>query len=423
MAKLQQGYLFDGRYQLKEKLGEGGCAEVWLVVDNKTQLTMALKIFLPEAQLDVTSVKLFQEEFTLAYNINHPNLLKYSFFDICMGYPYIVMPYYSQGSAESILGRCGETRAWKYLHDVAAGLSCLHGHYPAIIHQDIKPSNVLLDDTGYIITDFGISANVQNLSVNSNSGNCSVKGTRAYMPPEKFLDNPLLSVKNDIWSLGASLYELLTGQLPFGGKGGECQLLGMSIPHLPSAFSYDLQYVVRECMSPDPNSRPTAKELEQYASEKLNPKPYTNNAVNSNSYSKSGGYSYSGQSVSPVNYFSSHSSLEKPVKFKKERNLFPLIVTLVSVVGIAVMVFVFTLFMPDKEGRIVQENNTEQVEETNKDVKKNTEEKTEKKGPKTRVETEPSIFSPDDPQEENKKNEEVDNQEFVNQHVQCATHR
>lgn len=268
MARLQEGYFFDERYKLIRKLGEGAYSEVWLVDDTQLRMKWALKIFLPSAKLDDDSVNLFIEEFKLVHNINHPNLLKYDYFGICVGYPYLVMPYYCDGSAEEILGKCNEQRAWRFLQDVSAGLACLHRQN--IVHQDIKPANVLLDGSDFVITDFGISARMSNM-LDSVNGTRFVQGTRAYMPPEKFNASPQLSIENDIWSLGASLYELLTGRLPFGSSGGEGQVSEHAYLSFPAGISHELQNVVQRCLMKNPAYRPTAKELERIAANQLNP--------------------------------------------------------------------------------------------------------------------------------------------------------
>ena len=249
MARLQEGYFFDERYKLIRKLGEGAYSEVWLVDDTQLRMKWALKIFLPSAKLDDDSVNLFIEEFKLVHNINHPNLLKYDYFGICVGYPYLVMPYYCDGSAEEILGKCNEQRAWRFLQDVSAGLACLHRQN--IVHQDIKPANVLLDGSDFVITDFGISARMSNM-LDSVNGTRFVQGTRAYMPPEKFNASPQLSIENDIWSLGASLYELLTGRLPFGSSGGEGQVSEHAYLSFPAGISHELQNVVQRCLMNNP---------------------------------------------------------------------------------------------------------------------------------------------------------------------------
>ena len=204
----------------------------------------------------------------MVHNINHPNLLKYDYFGICVGYPYLVMPYYCDGSAEEILGKCNEQRAWRFLQDVSAGLACLHRQN--IVHQDIKPANVLLDGSDFVITDFGISARMSNM-LDSVNGTRFVQGTRAYMPPEKFNASPQLSIENDIWSLGASLYELLTGRLPFGSSGGEGQVSEHAYLSFPAGISHELQNVVQRCLMKNPAYRPTAKELERIAANQMNP--------------------------------------------------------------------------------------------------------------------------------------------------------
>lgn len=269
MAILKEQFIFDGRYKLLKQLGEGGFSEVWLVEDTSAQINQVLKVFHPSAQLDENGVELFRNEFALVYNLNHPNLLKYTFFGVCVGYPYLVMPYYNSGSAEDLLGNCSERKAWQFLHDVASGLACLHEHQPPIIHQDIKPANVLIDNGNFIITDFGISSNVRHILGLSAEGRSTVQGTRPYMPPEKFQANPMPLVAGDIWALGASLYEMLTGSLPFGGKGGEAQLEGEEIPAIQGRYSDELKGIIQQCMAPNPGDRPDAADLANFAQEMI----------------------------------------------------------------------------------------------------------------------------------------------------------
>lgn len=332
MAKLQEQFIFDGRYKLLKKLGEGGFSEVWLVEDTSAQLTLVLKVFLPTAQLDESGIELFRNEFALVYNLNHPNLLKYSYFGVCVGHPYLVMPYYNNGSAEDLLGNCSERKAWHFLHDVAGGLACLHDHQPPIIHQDIKPANVLLDGNNFVITDFGISSNVRSILGLSAEGKSTVQGTRPYMPPEKFQQNPLPLVAGDIWSLGASMYEMLTGRLPFAGKGGEAQLEGAEIPPLPGNYSDDLKNIIMQCMSFNPGDRPFASDLEQFAALHMN--AYTTGSVNP----MSGTFKTSSIQIANT---SSSSDIPVPPQKSNKGLIIGLIAAVVCIIG-AVLFFVLS---------------------------------------------------------------------------------
>ena len=363
MARLQQGYLFDSRYRLLRKLGEGGYSEVWLAEDTQVRMELVLKIFLPSAQLDEASVDLFREEFKLVYNLNHPNLLKYSYFGVCVGYPYLVMPYYHDGSAEDLLGKCSEQLAWRFLHDVSSGLACLHEQRPSIIHQDIKPANVLLDGFHFVITDFGISASMTHMLEMINDTQF-VQGTRPYMPPEKFDKPPQLTIENDIWSLGASLYELLTGQFPFGNRGGESQMSGEYLKPLPVGYSREIQTVIHQCLSRNPKYRPTAKELEKISANKLNPTPIYNPVYRPISEQPSRPYT---QLVD--------KPLPQPVP-KSEKSLFPWLIAAVSFVGVAVAVFVvWTIFNREPEVDFSQQPQIEQLVQKEDTVSKKIEKK------------------------------------------------
>ena len=105
---LQENTLFADRYRLIHLLGRGGFSEVWLAVDEKTGLQVAVKIYAPGSGLDTDGIHLFTEELSIVYNLNHGNLLKPQYFDECGGCPYLVLPYCERGSAQQLVGKIAE---------------------------------------------------------------------------------------------------------------------------------------------------------------------------------------------------------------------------------------------------------------------------------------------------------------------------
>ena len=211
---------------------------------------------------------------------------------------------------------------------------------------------MLLSDDSFIITDFGISASVNSMFKDSNSYK-AVLGTRPYMPPEKYLPNPEIYVENDIWSLGASLYELLTGDLPFGSRGGAEQLEKIESPELPATFSNEMRYVVRKCLSYYPSHRLTAKELKSYAETQIEKRKTPPPPPPSNPYTTSGGRQ---RQIDPL--FSSNGSggsrgYDYPHKPDRNRLSWVLIAA-ASVVGIAMVVFFTLLTCPSRERSLLQ---------------------------------------------------------------------
>jgi TPR repeat protein/serine/threonine protein kinase len=262
--QLKENILFHDRYRLVRLLGQGGFSEVWLAEDTKAGMTVALKVYAPGKGLDEDGIELFGREFSLVFNFNHSNLLRPSHYDVCECMPYLIMPFCGRGSAKRLTGGLGEEEAWTFLHDVAAGLAYLHSRHPdPVIHQDIKPDNVLIDDAGqYLITDFGVSAKARSTlrkSVGIASG-----GTVAYMSPERFGRDKTPIMASDIWALGATLYELFTDDAPFGEHGGILQKSGAEIPEIQADCSSELKQVVECCLSLNAWERPTAETLVEW---------------------------------------------------------------------------------------------------------------------------------------------------------------
>lgn len=255
---------FAERYRLIKLLGRGGFSEVWLANDQWTGLDVAVKIYSPNQSMDEDGLRDFSKELANVYTLNHTNLLKPQHVDTWQGMPYLIMAFCENGSCYKYVGRLKENDAWKLIADVASGLAYLHSR--DLIHQDIKPDNILIDDNGnYLITDFGISVKARSTLRKSMSNASSGGGTTAYMAPERFSKDPQPLKSSDIWSLGATVYELITGRLPFGEVGGGMQLSGASVPTINVSISPTLRKTILRMLSEEPGQRPSASVLADWA--------------------------------------------------------------------------------------------------------------------------------------------------------------
>jgi len=263
MPTLKPRQIFDERYRLIEYIGAGGYSEVWLAEDSKAgNMQVALKVFAPEKGLDSKGLEVFSKEYSLVFNLRNEHLLIPKHFDDYNGSPYLVMPYCKNGSALSRAGEMDEKQLAVFMQQAASALKYLHEQSPPIIHQDIKPDNFLIDDKGnYLLADFGISSRIRRTLTKSMGKATDSSGTIPYMAPERFGKYPNPTCQSDIWSLGASFYELVTGNLPLGDHGGLIQKNGADIPDLPEHFSAEINTIINACMAPQPEQRPTAEQL------------------------------------------------------------------------------------------------------------------------------------------------------------------
>ncbi len=265
--ELKPNMIIADRYILKECKGSGSFGEVWEAEDRELGLNVAIKLYI---SLDQNGQSEFKEEYKVAYGLSHENLLTPQYYGIWEHRPYLIMKYCEKGNASALAGKADEATIWRFIHDVSAGLRYLHAQEPPIVHQDIKPENILCDDQGrFLITDFGISRKMRN-TMRKQSQRVSSSGAIPYMGPERFASNPVTVNASDIWSLGVSAYELTMGDLPFMGQGGAMLKAGAELPNIDTEkFSKDLNDVIRACLAKDPWDRPTAERLEKYTAARL----------------------------------------------------------------------------------------------------------------------------------------------------------
>jgi len=257
-----ENQLFHERYTLLKHLGTGGFAQVWKAHDNVTDTIIALKIF---TSLDDKSLRELSQEYRDMQGLIHTNILRAEHFDQWGNIPYLVMKFCAGGALSNYIGQLNAAEIRHVMVDVAKGLSYLHAHQ--VIHQDIKPANILIDNdntgTTYILSDFGISAKSRTMLSQSIHVSQSLSLTEGYAPPEKFSPYPQdrkPDRKGDIFSYGISMYELLTGHLPFDDLS-----TGRQLQYTPNAMVYfgdiadnQLRYLVEQCMQKERNLRPTA---------------------------------------------------------------------------------------------------------------------------------------------------------------------
>ena len=234
-------------------------------------IEVALKIFVPKQDIGDYGARLLASEFAVVANLSHENLLRPIYYDNCDGKPYLVLPYCEKGNCVKLIGHISEEEAWKLLRDVASGLAYLHSHKPApIIHQDVKPDNILIGPDGqYMLSDFGVSDQTLLSAKKEDDAQSAMEaGISSYKGPEYYSKDKLSLKASDIYSLGATLFELLTGDVPFGELGGLMQVHGYEVPNIPSHFSESLNYVVKSCLDKDTWQRPTAETLVHWAQSK-----------------------------------------------------------------------------------------------------------------------------------------------------------
>jgi serine/threonine protein kinase len=259
---LSEGVIIAEHYKLVSLLGQGSFGDVWLAHNLLADINVAIKFY---GTLDQKGIEEFRNEFKIAYKLRHPNLLNINHFDVYENCPYLVMPYCENGSVSRQIGQMPESEIWKFVLDVSEGLAFLHSQHPPVVHQDIKPDNILITSDGrYLISDFGISRSFRTKM--SHTNNVSSSGTIAYMGPERFSEKPMVVLASDIWAFGMTLYELMTGNVLWEGMGGCVQLNGARLPVICGTFSKELSQLVTSCLAAETWNRPTASQIHEYAS-------------------------------------------------------------------------------------------------------------------------------------------------------------
>ncbi len=254
------GTLLAGRYRIIGLLGEGGMGEVYRATDLTLGQSVALKFLPPAAAGNERLLERFHGEVRVARQVSHPNVCRVYDIGESEGLPFISMEYVDGEDLSTLLQRIGRLPSDKALdtaRKICAGLAAAHAR--GVIHRDLKPQNIMMNRRGEIlIMDFGLAAIADHLE-----GLEARNGTPGYMSPEQ-LRGAEVTAKSDIYALGLVLYELFTGKRPYEGKSIPQLIDQQEAAHLSSmiALAADVdpavERIVRRCLDPDPNKRPTS---------------------------------------------------------------------------------------------------------------------------------------------------------------------
>lgn len=241
---LKTGMIIAERYEILGKIGTGGMADVYKAKDHKLNRFVAVKVLKPEFREDTMFIRKFRSEAQAAAGLTHPNIV--NVFDVGddEGVYYIVMELIEGITLKEYISKKGKLsikEATSIAIQVSMGLEAAHSH--GIVHRDVKPQNIIISTDGKVkVTDFGIARAASSNTISSN-----VMGSVHYSSPEQ-VRGGYSDEKSDIYSLGITLYEMVTGRVPFDGD----TTVAIAIKHLqekmvpPSIYAEDLPYSLEQ---------------------------------------------------------------------------------------------------------------------------------------------------------------------------------
>jgi serine/threonine protein kinase len=209
------GTTLNDRYRLDARIGAGGMSTVYLALDETLEREVAVKLMNREVTSDSAQLERFRREARAVAQLSHPHVVGVIDAGEDDGRPYIVFEYVEGETLKERIRRLGRlpiTEAVAYAIEIARALGAAHARN--IVHRDVKPQNVLIDDEGSAkVTDFGIARTLDEHGLTADG---RVLGTTDYVAPEQALGQPVTG-QSDLYSLGIALYEMLTGEVPFKG--------------------------------------------------------------------------------------------------------------------------------------------------------------------------------------------------------------
>lgn len=223
---MEKGKFINNRYEIISRVGAGGMSDVYKAMDHKLNRNVAIKVLKKEFSTDTNFVSKFKVEAQSAARLIHPNIVNVYDVGEDDGLYYIVMELIEGITLKQYIQKKGQLSVRETISiaiQIANGIECAHNNQ--LVHRDIKPQNIMISREGKVkVTDFGIAR-----AASSNTINGTAMGSVHYISPEqaagKYVDE-----KTDIYSLGITMYEMLTGKVPFDGE----STVSIALKHIQS---------------------------------------------------------------------------------------------------------------------------------------------------------------------------------------------
>jgi serine/threonine protein kinase len=252
-----------GEYEILSKIAEGGMGAVYKARHSRTGMVVAIKVIAKDTARNPVLLQRFKQEFDAARLIDHPNVVKALEYH-AHPQPYIVLEYVDGESVGQRLQRRGafeEQEAIRLIAQVCEGLQ--RAHKQGLVHRDVKPDNILITRDGQAkLTDLGLVKDIEaDLNLTRTGRGL---GTPHYMAPEQFRNAKNVDVRSDIYSLGATLYAMVTGVIPFENTNPlDCWMRKIrnefpSPRELNPKVSERVDWAIRRAMSAEPERRPAS---------------------------------------------------------------------------------------------------------------------------------------------------------------------
>ena len=259
-------------FDIKQSLGKGSMATVYLAKEKGLGRLVAIKVLLPAHAKDETALKRFEREAKAAASLGHASVVQvHRFGRLPDETPYLVMRFVKGRTMEERLkaeGRLSVAVAKEVLHDIASALAAAHA--AGIVHRDVRPANVLWDEDGEkaLLADFGIAALLvtggEEAARLTKTG--QMIGDPRYLSPEQLLDQDLTELA-DIYAFGVLGYELLTGEGPYDARSNTQWITAhlnqdpKDLRHMRADVDQDVVDLLRRCLNREPKHRPSAAEV------------------------------------------------------------------------------------------------------------------------------------------------------------------